>query len=128
MSSDFFPRFQRGEFLGGLLNGLGRAEQLVLRDQHRVVGVHPVLALQHLGGLREDGDALRDLARDVGEVVLGLGGGLVEDVHHELQQLPELHRHVVPRLQRLLPQLVCLRSVGRGLETYSLNLLNLGYF
>ena len=45
LAPDFPPGFQAGELFGGLFNGLGGAQQLVLGDQHWIVGVHPVRSL-----------------------------------------------------------------------------------
>ena len=41
LSLDVTPRLQTCKFFGGVFDGLGRAKQLVLRDEGRVGGVHP---------------------------------------------------------------------------------------
>ena len=45
LSLDLLPGLEAGQLAGRLVDALSGAQQLVLRDQHRVVGVNPVRAL-----------------------------------------------------------------------------------
>ena len=69
------PRLQTCKFFGGVFDGFGRAKQLVLRDEGRVGGVHPVIILQHLGGRGQVGDTLGDISRNDAQVRLGRPAG-----------------------------------------------------
>ena len=108
-------RLQAGKLPRCLLDALSSTQQLVLRDQHRVVGVDPVGTFQKLGSLCKHCYTLSNLPRHCGQVLLGLHGRLVQHVHHQLQQLPVLDSHIVSCLHGLLAKFSGVRAIGRGL-------------
>ena len=108
-------RLQAGKLPRCLLDALSSTQQLVLRDQHRVVGVDPVGTFQKLGSLCKHCYTLSNLPRHCGQVLLGLHGRLVQHMHHQLQQLPVLDSHIVSCLHGLLAKFSGVRAIGRGL-------------
>ncbi len=45
LAPDLAPGLEAGQLLGRLLDGLGGPKQLILSNEHGVVGIHPVSSL-----------------------------------------------------------------------------------
>ncbi len=45
LAPDLAPGLEAGQLLGRLLDGLGGPQQLILSNEHGVVGIHPVSSL-----------------------------------------------------------------------------------